>query len=96
VTSEVAANGVLVDLTPIEYRLLTELINHIGTPVPPTDLLERVWGPNYETENLVKWHMSRLRKKLGDIDPHSKLIVTRRGFGYVYNSPAESLGMNAA
>ena len=96
VTSEVAANGVLVDLTPIEYRLLAELINHIGTPVPPTDLLERVWGPNYETENLVKWHMSRLRKKLGDNDPHSKLIVTRRGFGYVYNSPAESLGMNAA
>ena len=96
VTSEVAANGILVDLTPIEYRLLTELVNHIGTPVPPTDLLERVWGPNYETENLVKWHMSRLRKKLGDNDPHSKLIVTRRGFGYVYNSPAESLGMNAA
>lgn len=54
VISEVAANGVAIDLTPIEYRLLTELVNHIGTPVPPTDLLERVWGPNYETENLIK------------------------------------------
>ncbi|MCI0808539.1 MAG: response regulator transcription factor [Chloroflexi bacterium] len=96
VTSEVTANGIPVDLTPIEYRLLTELVNHIGSPVPPTDLLERVWGPDYETENLVKWHMSRLRKKLGDNDPMSKLIVTRRGFGYVYNSPAQSLGMNAA
>ena len=52
--SEVAANGVAIDLIPIEYRLLTELVNHIGTPVPPTDLLERVWGPNYETENLIK------------------------------------------
>ena len=87
VTSEVAANGGPIDLTPIEYRLLSELVNHIGTPVPPTDLLERVWGPNYETENLVKWHMSRLRKKIGDTDPQNKLIVTRRGFGYVYNSP---------
>lgn len=54
VINEVAANGVAIDLTPIEYRLLTELVNHIGTPVPPTDLLERVWGPNYETENLIK------------------------------------------
>ena len=96
VTSEVTTNGVPIDLTPIEYRLLTELVNHIGSPVPPTDLLERVWGPDYETENLVKWHMSRLRKKLGDNDPSSKLIVTRRGFGYVYNSPAQSFGINAA
>ena len=96
ITSEVTVNRVPVDLTPIEYRLLTELVIHIGTPVPPTDLLERVWGPDYETENLVKWHMSRLRKKLGDNDPTMKLIVTRRGFGYVYNSPAQNFGMNAA
>ena len=54
VISEVAANGIAIDLTLIEYRLLTELVNHIGTPVPPTDLLERVWGLNYETENLIK------------------------------------------
>ncbi|MDP6667413.1 MAG: response regulator transcription factor, partial [Dehalococcoidia bacterium] len=78
VTSEVMTNGTPVDLTPIEYRLLNELVNHIGSPVPPTDLLERIWGPDYETENLVKWHMSRLRKKLGDTDPNNKLIVTRR------------------
>ncbi len=96
ITSEVTVHGVHIDLTPIEYRILTELVTHIGSPVPPTDLLERVWGPDYETENLVKWHMSRLRKKLGDNDPTSKLIVTRRGFGYVYNSPAQNLGMKAA
>ena len=94
ITSEVMVNGSSVDLTPIEYRLITELVNHIGSPVPPTDLLERVWGPDYQTENLVKWHMSRLRKKIGDTDPKNKLIVTRRGFGYVYNSPMESMGQN--
>ncbi|MCH8116146.1 MAG: response regulator transcription factor [Chloroflexi bacterium] len=96
ITSEVTTNGAPIDLTPIEYRLLTELVTHIGSPVPPTELLERVWGPDYETENLVKWHMSRLRKKLGDNNPMSKLIVTRRGFGYVYNSPVQDFGMNAA
>ncbi len=96
VTSEVAVNGAAIDLTPIEYRLITELTSHAGSPVPPTDLLERVWGPDYQTENLVKWHMSRLRKKIGDTDPHNKLIVTRRGFGYVYNSPQSFQGLNAA
>ena len=96
VTSEVMVNGKYVDLTPIEYRLVTELANHAGSPVPPTDLLERVWGPDYQTENLVKWHMSRLRKKIGDTDPKNKLITTRRGFGYVYNSPAADVELNAA
>jgi DNA-binding response OmpR family regulator len=96
VTSEVMVNGFAIDLTPIEYRLISELVNSAGSPVPPTELLERVWGPDYQTENLVKWHMSRLRKKIGDTDPSNKLIVTRRGFGYVYNSPVQDLGMNAA
>ncbi|NQW20522.1 MAG: response regulator transcription factor [Chloroflexi bacterium] len=96
VTSEVLVNGLPVNLTPIEYRLITELVSHLGSPVPPTDLLERVWGPGYQTENLVKWHMSRLRKKIGDTDSSSKLIVTRRGFGYVYNSPNSNLGLKAA
>ena len=96
VTSEVMVNGIAVDLTPIEYRLITELVNNSGSPVPPTELLERVWGPDYQTENLVKWHMSRLRKKIGDNDPQNKLIVTRRGFGYVYNSPSSNIGLNAA
>jgi DNA-binding response OmpR family regulator len=96
VTSEVMVNGSSIDLTPIEYRLISELVTHVGSPVPPTDLLERVWGPDYQTENLVKWHMSRLRKKIGDTDPKNKLIVTRRGFGYVYNSPIDNFGQNAA
>jgi DNA-binding response OmpR family regulator len=96
VTSEITAYGSGVDLTSIEYRLLTELVNHVGSQVLPTDLLERVWGPNYQTENLVKWHMSRLRKKIGDTDPKNKLIVTRRGFGYVYNSRIQNIGLNAA
>jgi len=64
VTSEVTVNGLAVDLTPIEYRLITELVNHIGSPVSPADLLERVWGPDYQTENLVKWHMSGYARKL--------------------------------
>ena len=96
ITSEVMVNESVIDLTPIEYRLITELVNNIGSPVPPIDLLERVWGPDYQTENLVKWHMSRLRKKIGDTDPKNKLIVTRRGFGYVYNSPLQNQGLNAA
>ncbi|MEX0761483.1 MAG: response regulator transcription factor [Dehalococcoidia bacterium] len=71
-----------VELTPIEYQLLCTLIKSKGQPVPAEKLLHSVWGRTYETENLVKWHMSRLRKKLyGDSEG---MIVTRRGFGYVY------------
>lgn len=96
VTSEAMVNGIHIDLTTIEYRLVSEHVNHAGSPVPPYDLLERVWGPDYQTENLVKWYISRLRKKIGDTDPKNKLITTGRGFGYVYNSPSADVELNAA
>ena len=84
-TSQVVRSGNgEVQLTPIEYRLLMELIKAEGTPVPASQLLANVWGPEYETDNLVKWHMSRLRRKLEDLPGAQGLIMTRRGFGYVY------------
>lgn len=64
-------------LTPIEFRLLQRLEDGVGSFVSTEDLLTSVWGPNYTTLNLIKWHMSRLRTKIG-----KERIVTRKGFGY--------------
>lgn len=80
----VRAGGREVQLTPIEYRLLMELVKANGTPVRASQLLANVWGPEYDTDNLVKWHMSRLRRKLDELPGVAGLIMTRRGFGYVY------------
>jgi DNA-binding response OmpR family regulator len=59
-------------------------------------LLTNVWGREYETFDLVKWHISNLRKKLraeseGDsgTSEDSSFIVTVRGYGYRYKTPTD-------
>ena len=73
-----------VDLTPTEYKLLSMLVRQRGQPVPAEQLLHGVWGREYDTEELVKWHIGHLRRKV-ELDPRKPtLVTTRRGFGYVY------------
>jgi DNA-binding response OmpR family regulator len=80
----VSVRGEATDLTPTEYKLLSMLVRQKGQPVPAEQLLHSVWGREYDTEELVKWHVGHLRRKV-ETDPASpQLIITRRGFGYVY------------
>ncbi|MEE8363778.1 MAG: winged helix-turn-helix domain-containing protein, partial [Dehalococcoidia bacterium] len=81
---EVRVRGERVNLTPTEYKILTFLVEQIGRPVPPDRLLKRVWGPEYSGEDLVKWHMAHLRRKIEADPDRPELVVTRRGFGYMY------------
>jgi two-component system KDP operon response regulator KdpE len=86
----VAVRGEQIDLTPTEYKLLTTLVHQKGRPIPAEQLLHGVWGREYSTDDLVKWHVGHLRRKL-EIDPSTpKLIVTRRGYGYVYLPASDS------
>ncbi len=86
----VAVRGEPTDLTPTEYKLLTTLVNQKGRPIPAEQLLHGVWGREYDTDELVKWHVGHLRRKI-ELDPAApKLIVTRRGYGYVYLEADES------
>ena len=83
----VAIRGEEVELTPTEYKILTLLVKQRGQPVPAEQLLHGVWGREYDTEELVKWHIGHLRKKVEKDQANPLLIVTRRGFGYVYAAP---------
>jgi DNA-binding response OmpR family regulator len=82
----VLVNKRQIELTPIEFKLLAELVRHEGQPLSSNELLEAVWGSGYEADSLVKWHISRLRRKLGAAmnRPDMDMIVTRRGYGYAY------------
>ncbi|KKL05312.1 hypothetical protein LCGC14_2607270 [marine sediment metagenome] len=66
-------------LTRKEYEILDVLVRSTGRVVSVAEILERVWGPEYNTENLVKWHISNLRKKLIGCE-----IKTHHSFGYTY------------
>src|SRR5262245_34879438 len=54
-----------VHLTPLEYKLLTTLINHAGKVLTHSFLLKEVWGPHHATEtHYLRVFMASLRRKL--------------------------------
>src|SRR6056297_3693234 len=74
----VALRGVPVQVTALEYRLLAYLMLHRDRPVPPSELLEHLYGDDDAREaNALEAVIARLRRKLGP-----GIIGTRRGFGY--------------
>jgi DNA-binding response OmpR family regulator len=51
-------------------------------------LLTNVWGREYDTLGLVKWHVSNLRKKLENSQGQLPPLSTVRGYGYRYERSA--------
>ncbi|MBI5029689.1 MAG: response regulator transcription factor [Chloroflexi bacterium] len=73
-----------VNLTSIEFRLLTELMRHVNTVMSPEVLLEKVWGIGYEGEFRLVWRaIHRLRQKIERDPSHPERIETRAGSGYM-------------
>lgn len=82
-TQEVFVSGRRVKMTPVEYRLLTCLMRNAGKVVSHRSLVEKVWGVEYVAdEDLVKPHLCRLRRKLGDDPTNPQVIRNERGRGY--------------
>jgi two-component system OmpR family response regulator len=61
----VTFNSDVVDLSPTEFRLLHVLLESKGRVLSKSQLLNEVWGINFETETtVVDTYISYLRKKL--------------------------------
>jgi DNA-binding response OmpR family regulator len=74
----VALRGIPVAITSLEYRLLAYLALNRERIIPPTELLEHLYGDDDAREaNALEAVITRLRRKLG-----TETIGTRRGFGY--------------
>jgi tetratricopeptide (TPR) repeat protein/DNA-binding winged helix-turn-helix (wHTH) protein len=73
-------------LTPTEWSLLRELVNHPSQVLTHRTLLKRVWGDEYDTElDYVHTYVSRLRRKLEPDPAHPEFILTETGIGYRFN-----------
>jgi DNA-binding response OmpR family regulator len=82
VTREVKRGETQVELTAREFSLLEYLTRSPGRVLTRTQILEHVWGYDFDPQtNLVDVNIQRLRKK---ICPNSDddLIETLRGVGY--------------
>ena len=79
-TMKVTINGVRLDLTSTEFKLLSLLVASDGTSQSREYLLQEVWGYNSSVDTrTVDTHVRRLREKLGI---HAEMLQTVRGEGY--------------
>jgi two-component system, OmpR family, response regulator len=82
--------GARIELTPLEFKLLEQLMRQTPRVVTRTMLLEQVWGFHFDPKtSVVETHMSRLRGKI-DKGFDCELIHTARGFGYALRAPDAS------
>lgn len=80
---EVSRSGVVVPLTPKEYKLLDTLLSSQGEAINRRKLIDDAWGPEFEeTNNELNVHIKYLRTKI-DGKKNKPLIHTIRGVGFV-------------
>ncbi len=82
INREVTKAGESISLTPREFSVLEYLMRSPGRVYTRTQILEHVWGYDFDpSTNLVDVHVRRLRKKIGH-DADAPILETVRGVGY--------------
>jgi two-component system, OmpR family, response regulator len=85
-THEVRRGGLLIGLTPTEFKLLRYLMINAGRVLSKAQILDYVWDYSFKGEgNVVESCVSYLRRKVDNGEP--RLIHTIRGMGYILRVP---------
>jgi len=79
----VSLSNETISLTTTEYKLLLNFLKNKNKVLSRKQILEAVWGVDYDLgTNVVDVYINYLRKKI-DIHPEKKLIHTVFGMGYI-------------
>ena len=83
VNKRVTRSDKAVHLTPTEWQIVERLVRNPGRLVTQRQLLQDVWGPQYENEtNYLRVHLAAIRRKL-EADPgRPRYFITEPGIGY--------------
>ena len=102
---DVTRHGVLVDLSPTEYKLLRYLMDNEGRVLSKAQILDHVWQYDWGGDAaIVESYISYLRKKIdgvtytddkGNEQKVVTVIQTKRGIGYMIREPRDMNGVHA-
>lgn len=82
---QIEVEGKMIDLTPTEFDLLLYLAAHRGRVVPCSELVREVRGyaaDEREAREVIRPHVSNLRRKLKQSGQDPNILVNVRGIGY--------------
>jgi DNA-binding response OmpR family regulator len=84
----VIVNGKEMQLTRIEWLLLSELARNAGKLMLYSDLLTRIWGPEYRDDvQILRTWISRIRHKIEKRPDRPVIIRTVPKAGYMIDQP---------
>lgn len=74
-------------LSPHQFALLALLVDNEDRIVSRDEIRDHVWGPDEDvSDQTIDALVSRLRKRLLETDPNHDYLVTRRGFGLMFQN----------
>ena len=82
---ELRRGGRVVEVTPVEFKLLSALIRSRGRVLSRQQLLDQVWGDAACVDRVVDTHVSNLRKKIEPDPGEPRYLVSVRGMGYRFD-----------
>ena len=81
--SEVRRSGVPINISALEFRILTTFVRHRGRVLGREQLIDAAWGPEtIITDRVVDTHILNLRKKIEPVPSNPRYIRSVRGMGY--------------
>ena len=87
---QLAGNAIeSLDLTALEFELLSTFLSYPGRVWNRTQLIEKLWGSDfYGDERVVDTHVARLRKKIEPDPANPTFLKTVIGVGYKFEDVA--------
>lgn len=84
---QVFKNGVRLDLTAVEYKLLCLFMRNPNMVLTKEQILDKLWDcdGNYIDSSTLTVYMRRLRMKIEDNPSEPQMLLTVRGMGYKWN-----------
>ena len=80
---EVRRGGRPIEMTQLEFKLLTAFVRNRGRLLSRNQILDAVWGPGtYVTDRVVDNHVLSVRRKIEADAQHPRYVISVRGMGY--------------
>ena len=89
-------NGILLELTGAEYKLLCFFMQHPNAVLSKEQILDALWDcdGDYIDSSALTVYIRRLRMKIEDDPGKPQMLLTVRGMGYKWNANGISLTLN--
>jgi DNA-binding response OmpR family regulator len=87
--AQLRRGGQAIELTALEFKLLSSFVRHPGRVLTRQQLLDDVWGVGtHVTDRVVDNQVISLRRKIEADPAYPRLIVSLRGLGYRFDGDA--------